>query len=383
MSRFIWEDPDWPHLVWDPARTLPALDAARREQSRFLGQSDGLSFEQRLEIIVRAATDSATETSAIEGEILNPASVYSSVVRRLGIETTPLQDDRTEGVVSMTLDASGTFNQTLTADRLFRWHAELFPLTPGTPPGLTIANWRSPSSDPMQVLSRPVGRARVHFEAPPSAEVPAMIAQFLEWFNASREKENGIVRAALAHLWFLTIHPFDDGNGRIARAIADLALAQDERSSDRFYSVSAQIHAERRDYYDAIERAQRGALDVTEWVVWFLGCLTRAIDSSQDIVARARRGVLFWQRHANVDLNQRQRKVLTRLLGDFAGDLDLRKYMALAKTSRATAQRELAELVEHDILKTEGNARATKYLLASDLFSARDPNHAIARTNFP
>jgi Fic family protein len=363
MRRFIWEDSDWPELTWDATRALPAIDIARREQFRFLGQSDGLTREQRLEIVVRAAAESATENAAIEGEILNPASVYSSVVRRLGLETGPAQDDRTEGVVAMTLDASRNFGKPLTSERLFTWHADLFPLKLGASTGLTIANWRQPSSDPMQVLSGPVGRTRMHFEAPPGADVPLMMLEFLDWFNASEGKANGLARAALAHLWFLTIHPFDDGNGRIARAIADLALAQDEGSSDRFYSVSAQIHAERRDYYDAIERAQRGPLDVSDWVLWFLGCFTRAIDTSRGAVARARRAVLFWQHHARENLNERQRKVLERLLGDFEGDLNQRKYIAIAKTSPATAQRDLADLVERGIVRAEGAARATRYVL--------------------
>jgi Fic family protein len=364
MRRFIWEDPGWPKLTWEAARVLPALDAARRDQFRFLGQSDGLTREQRLEIAVRAAADSATENAAIEGEVLNPSSVYSSVVRRLGIEPAPIQDDHTEGLVAMTLDATRNYSQPLTSQRLFTWHADLFPLALGSPRGPTIATWRPPSSDPMQVLSGPLGRSRLHFEAPPAGDVPAMMDAFLAWFGATESSENGLVRAALAHLWFLTIHPFDDGNGRIARAIADLALAQDERSADRFYSVSAQIHAERREYYSALEHAQRGTLDVTEWVLWFLRCFTRAIDTSRDAVSRARRAVLFWQNHARADLNERQRKVLERLLGDFEGELNLRKYVAIAKTSDATAQRDLADLVQRGILHTEGAARATRYILS-------------------
>lgn len=350
-------------LTWNPARVLPAADEARRQQYRLLGQSDGLTVQQRLEIVVRCATDSALESSAIEGEMLNPESVYSSVVRRLGLKTTPSQDDRTEGVVDLTLDASRNFDRPLTTERLFQWHADLFPLEPGGAPPLTVGGWRPPSSDPMQVLSGPMGRTRVHFEAPPAADVPRMMAQFLEWFDTAESSENGLVRAALAHLRFLTIHPFDDGNGRIARAIADLALSQDERSGDRFYSVSAQMHAERRDYYAAIEAAQRGSSDVTEWVLWFLGCFTRAIETSRLSVERARRAVMFWQRHALADLNERQRTVLERLLGDFDGDLNLRKYIAITKTSRATAQRELAQLVDRGILRPEGAARATRYVV--------------------
>lgn len=228
----------------------------------------------------------------------------------------------------------------------------------------------------MQVVSGPAGRERIHYEAPPAEAVQAMMSDFLRWFNDSRADEHGLVRAALAHLWFETIHPFVDGNGRIGRAIADTALSQDERSADRFYSLSSQIAKERSDYYDALQHAQHGSLDVTPWILWFVGALERAIDTAGSTVARARNATAFWEKHGDYPFNPRQRRVLWRILGDFEGDLNLRKYIAIAKAPRATAQRDLAQLVEGGILEQVGQGKATRYMLARARMPREDSSAA-------
>jgi len=359
---FIWQNPRWPSFSIDAETLLPAIDAARSKQHSLLGALSLASRAERLAATIDAFAESALNTSKIEGEILDPASVRSSVARLLGVEAGGLrQDARTEGVVEMTLDAVRAFDVPLDAARLQGWHAGLFPAAIGEPAPRGAGRYRLADEDPMLVVSGAIGRRRVHFEAPPGALVPAMMEDFLLWFEQSRARENGLTRAAIAHLWFLTIHPFHDGNGRIARAIADMALAQDEGSSDRFYSLSSQIQFERKHYYEALETAQRHDIDVTAWVVWFVGCFTRAVEASEAVLIRARRAARFWDRHRAVTLNERQKAVLYRMLGDFEGRLNLRKYIAMTKTSDATAQRDLSDLVEAGILEIEGKGRATHY----------------------
>ncbi len=365
MRRYIWQMPHWPALRVSVARLLPLIEIVRRKQGAFQEVLEFSDIALRQQALVEATASSVVQTSAIEGEELDWDAVRSSVARRLGIDRAGLpQDDKTEGVVTMTLDATRNYDQPLNEARLFRWHADLFPRMLGQPePDLIVGSWRQANGDPMQVVSGARGRERVHFEAPPAQDVPGEMQRFLAWFKDSRGRENGLVRAALAHLHFLTIHPFADGNGRIARAIADMALTQDEDSSDRFYSMSAQIHRERKVYYGMLERTQMSGLDVTEWAEWFIGCLGRAIDASQQVADRTRRASAFWNTHATDDLNERQRAVLQRLLGNFQGDLNLRKYIAISDAPRATAQRDLSDLVDRSILVPAGAGKATRYLL--------------------
>jgi Fic family protein len=366
MRRFIWQDERFPAFSVDHEVLVTDLDRARRVQSTFLGALSHTPEEVRLASTVDNLTATAIETSAIEGESLDARAVRSSVARRLGADVGAVRaDDRTEGVVAMTLDAVQNGNRLLTTERLFEWHAGLFPIAKGGHREPWMGAYRSAADDPMQILSGPAGRERVHIEAPPAAAVPPMIERFLEWFNGGSKAENGLIRAAVAHLWFETLHPFVDGNGRIGRAIADMALAQDEQSADRFYSLSAAIARQRNSYYDAIEAAQHGSLDITPWVRWFLNCLMSAIDDARSIVDRARTAACFWSENSDHAFNERQRRVLWRFLGNFEGNLNLRKYIALAGgTPRATAQRDIAELVDAGILEPVGQGRATSYALA-------------------
>ncbi len=361
MRRYVWGHPGWPAWTWDPQRVFDVVDATRKKQYALLGALSLGAATERARAVAEALATTAVETSKIEGEILSPESVRSSVARRLGLTSGTVQDDRTEGVVEMTMDASGAFDRPLTAERLFAWHANLFPRELGVDHTLHVGGWRRVEADPMQVLSGPIGRERIHFEAPSAGSVPAEMATFLTWFNDTNGKMNGLVRVALAHLWFLTIHPFEDGNGRIGRAIADMALAQDEASSERFYSMSAQINLERNAYYDQIERAQRGDLDVTEYVMWLIACIARAIDASQEQVERAIRAMRFWDHWRDYAFNERQRKVLERYFGVFDGNLSLRKFVAISGGSRATAQRDIADLVGAGVLVPVGAGRATSY----------------------
>lgn len=364
MRRYIWQLPGWPNQTADAKTLLALLDQARKKQYAFLGALSLTGTHERLLSMIDTLTATAIDTTRIEGETLNPASVRSSVARRLGVEVGGArQDDRTEGVVAMTLDAVRNYSRPLTADRLRGWHAGLFPTRIGERPQPWMGQYRSPDHDPMRVLSGAIGHERTHFEAPPASDVPTMMDDFLAWFHERRGNEHGLVHAAIAHLWFLTIHPFVDGNGRIARAIADMALAQDEDSGDRFYSLSTQIQQERSNYYDALERAQRGGLDVTEWVAWFVESLIHSIEKAQDVVTRARAATEFWSAHVAVAFNERQRRVLWRILGNFEGDLNLRKYMAISGAPRATAQRDLTDLVEAHVLSSVGQGKATRYLL--------------------
>lgn len=364
MRRFIWQDPKWPELQIDQSSLASALDEARKRQFAFLGALVMAPRQQQLESVIDNLTASAVESSEIEGERLDPSAVRSSVARRLGAQHAAVRiDDRTEGVVDMTLDATRNYDTKLTRERLCRWQAGLFPAQRGEQARQWAGKYRTAASDPMRIVSGPMGRERVHYEAPPAKCVPAMMTDFLDWFGRRRDKENGLVRAALAHLWFETIHPFVDGNGRIGRAIADRALAQDEKTPDRFYSLSAQIAKDKNAYYDALQSAQHGSLDVTAWVRWFVGALVNAIADAQRTVDRARKTAQFWEMHRSHPFNTRQRQVLWRILGDFEGDLNLRKYIAISKAPRATAQRDLSQLVESGVLESTGQGKATHYFL--------------------
>lgn len=365
MRRYIWQDANWPFgLTTDAVSLAPILDSARKEQYRFLGALSLTPSQERLESTIANLTSTAVQSSDIEGERLDPVAVRSSVARRLGAPYAGASaDDRTEGVVAMTLDATRDYDIDLTPERLFTWHAGLFPTSLGEDPKPWMGAFRTKTDDPMQIVSGPVGHARVHFEAPPGELVPAMMNDFIGWFNTSRTNENGLLRAATAHLWFETIHPFVDGNGRIGRAIADMALAQDENSADRFYSLSTQFSRDRKDYYAQLERAQTTSLDTTPWARWFVGELMRAISAAQATVDRARTATQFWEMHSDYDFNDRQRRVLWRILGEFEGSLNLRRYVAISRAPRATAQRDLAALVEDGVLTQVGQGKATHYEL--------------------
>lgn len=363
---YIWEEPDWPRFRWNDATLIEPLAAARLKQGRLLGRMQSLGFDLRLEAQLQALTDDVVKSSEIEGERLDQASVRSSLARRLGIPEAAVMpaDRRTEGVVEMMLDATGNYAAPLTVERLFGWQAALFPTGYSGLSRIRVGAWRDDAAGPMQVVSGPVGRERVHFEAPPAARVADEIDAFLDWFDGSAG-EDGLLRAGLAHLWFVTIHPFEDGNGRIARAIADQALARSEGSGQRFYSMSSRIRLERSDYYAALERSQKGGLDITEWLLWFLGCFSRALDAAESSREGVMRKAEFWRTYEQVAMNERQRAILNRFLDGFEGKLTARKWAALGKCSPATAQRDIADLIEKGVLRRNpGGSKNTSYDLA-------------------
>ena len=360
---YIWERAEWPHLTWDNGRLLEPLAAARLKQGRFLGSMARLGFDLKLEAQLEALTEDVTKSSEIEGEVLDRHSVRSSIARRLGVPAAAdaPADRQTEGVVEMTLDATENYEALLTPERLFGWHAALFPTGYSGLHKVRTGAWRDDSQGPLQVVSGPIGRQRVHYQAPPAQQLDAEMQAFLDWFNRQGEHK-GLLRAGLAHLWFVTIHPFEDGNGRVARAIADQALAQSEGSGQRFYSLSSQIRKERSDYYDTLERSQKGALDVTDWLVWFLACFSRALNSAEAACANVLHKADFWQRYAREPFTKRQKTVLNTFLDGFEGKLTAKKWAAIGKCSIPTAQRDINELVERCILRRNpGGSKNTSY----------------------
>ncbi|VWC29435.1 cell division protein Fic [Burkholderia lata] len=362
---YIWEWADWPAWRFDlPALATPLADVSRA-QGMLAGRLADVGLALRDEASLAALTEDVVKTSAIEGESLNVASVRSSIARRLGVDIGALApvDRHVEGVVDMVLDATTHAAAPVTDARLFGWHAALFPTGYSGMSRITVGGWRTDATGPMQVVSGPIGRQRVHFEAPPAARVASEIARFLDWLNAA-PVEPLLIRAGLAHLWFVTLHPFDDGNGRIARALGDLVLARADGSPQRFYSLSAQIQRERNAYYDVLERTQRGSLDVTEWLIWFLTALGRAVDHAHTTLDAVLVKARFWQRCAGFAMNERQVKVMNRLLDGFEGKLTSTKWAALAKCSQDTALRDITELVEHGVLRrSSSGGRSTSYEL--------------------
>ena len=362
---YIWGKSGWPAFTWDAKGLSGLLAQVSREQGRLLGRMDGLGFDLRSEAHLRTLTEDVVKSSEIEGEKLGRDQVRSSIARRLGMDVGGLvpADRNVEGVVEMTLDATGSHDEPLTEERLFAWHAALFPTGRSGMQKISAGTWRDDSSGPMQIVSGPMGREKVHYQAPPAARVPNEVTRFLEWFEEPGEIDP-LLKAGLAHLWFVAIHPFDDGNGRIARAITDMALAHAEGSRQRFYSMSARIRHERKDYYRTLEWAQKGELDVTRWQAWFLNCLQGAIEGAQETLSSILGKARFWERLAQEPLNERQIRVLNRLLNGFEGKLTSSKWAKLAKCSQDTAYRDILDLVERDALKKDpGGGRSTSYSL--------------------
>jgi Fic family protein len=346
---------------------LPLLTKLRHQQGRLLGQMEGLGFHLRGEANLESLTKEVIGSSAIEGEKLDAEEVRSSIARRLGIAhagTTPASR-HVEGVVEMMIDATRKYEEALTAERLCSWHAALFPSGRSGMQRITVGSWRTGESGPMQVVSGPMGRERVHFEAPEASRLDAEISRFLEWFEGTGSLDP-VIKAGIAHFWFVTIHPFEDGNGRIARAIADMALARADGVSERFYSMSSQIERERKQYYDSLESSQRGGVDITQWLEWFLGCLYRALENAQENLWAILHKARTWERiNQDGPVNERQHAVINRLLDGFEGKLSSSKYAKLAKCSPDTALRDIKELQARDILIQEaGGGRSTGYRLA-------------------
>lgn len=363
---YIHELESWPEFRWDHKVLAGPLADVRHRQGRLVGRMLGLGFGLRSEAMLQTLTEDVLKSSEIEGEILDRDQVRSSIARRLGMDIGGLvpADRDVEGVVEMMLDATQKYAAALTDERLFGWHAALFPTGRSGMRKIVVGAWRDDKAGPMQVISGPVGRERVHYEAPKADRVPQDMKAFLAWFNA-QEDIDPVLKAAVAHLWFVTIHPFEDGNGRIARAIADMQLARSEQSPQRFYSMSAQIRQERNAYYKILEATQKDDLDITEWLQWFLDCLGRAIDGAESILAGVLKKARFWEKNPASTLNERQRDMLNRLLDGFEGKLTSSKYATIEKCSPDTALRDITDLLERGILvKDEGGGRSTSYSLA-------------------
>jgi len=340
---------------------------ARHRQGLLLGRMQALGFQLRAEATLTTLTEDVLKTSEIEGERLDARQVRSSIARRLGMDVAGLvpADRDVEGVVEMMLDATQNFDRRLTRQRLFDWHAALFPTGRSGMRRIVVGAWRDDREGPMQVVSGPVGREKVHFVAPPADRLDREVAAFLHWFNRAPPSDP-VLASGLAHLWFVTIHPFADGNGRVARAVADMALARSEKSAQRFYSMSSQIRLERNDYYDVLERTQKGTLDVTAWLEWFLSCFDRAVESAQELLDSTLRKARFWEAHAGQDLSERQRRLINRLLDGFEGKLTTGKWATLGKCSQDTAYRDILDLVARGILKKgPGSGRSTSYALTN------------------
>jgi Fic family protein len=363
MMPYIHELPNWPRFRWDSDGLAKQLAAVRLRQGRLIGRMQALGFRQQEEAVLATLTQDVLKSSEIEGQILDREQVRSSIARRLGmdIEALPAADRNVEGVVEMMLDATQNFKDELTEERLFGWHASLLPTGRSGMSKIIVGAWRDDKSGPMRVVSGAIGREKVHYEAPAAGRLVAEMKSFLEWFNAE-DNTDPVIKSALAHLWFVTIHPFADGNGRIARAIADMSLARSEDSSQRFYSMSAQIRIERKAYYDMLEATQKGGLEITPWLGWFLGCLDRAFDGAEQTLAAVFQKADFWKKHAAAKINERQRDILNRLLDGFAGKLTSSKWALIEKCSPDTALRDIQDLVDQGILiKDQGGGRSTSY----------------------
>ena len=365
---YLWEQDEWPDLSWDEGRLSKLLATVAHEQGRLQGKMESLGFDLCNEAHLRTLTEDVIKSSEIEGEQLDPDQVRSSIARRLGMDIAGLvtADKDVEGVVEMMLDATEKFDEPLTDERLFGWHAALFPTGRSGMVRINAGAWRDDRHGPMQVVSGPMGRETVHYQAPPAECVGDEVARFLEWF-ANPGDEHPLFVAGVAHLWFVTIHPFDDGNGRIARAIADMALARSEKSRQRFYSMSSQILAERKNYYHVLEWTQKGDTDVTRWQDWFLGCLLRSIERSEETLSAVLVKARFWDRFAKEPLNDRQIKVMNKLLDGFEGKLTSSKWAKIAKCSQDTATRDIKDLTERGALKKDpGGGRSTSYSVVTE-----------------
>ncbi|MCF0049531.1 Fic family protein [Dyadobacter sp. LJ53] len=361
----IHQKKSWPAFTWDHQMISFLLASVRYKQGKLVGRMESLSFSLQDEAVLQTLTLDAVKSNEIEGQILNADQVRSSIARRLGMDIGMLTpaDRHVEGVVEMLLDATQHYQEALSEERLFGWHAALFPTGRNGMFKITIGNWRDSSGSPMQVVSGAMGREKVHFEAPDSDRLPEEMSRFISWFNAKSDLDL-VIKAAIAHLWFVTIHPFDDGNGRIARPIADMLLARSDESAQRFYSMSAQIQQKRKHYYDILEKTQKGNLDITEWLEWFLYCLDGALEATETTLNAVLNKAKYWKLFAEKNINDRQKIMLSKLLDGFEGKLNTSKWAKIAKTSSDTALRDIQNLVEQGVLEKENSGgRSTSYRL--------------------
>jgi Fic family protein len=364
LVKYIHELKNWPNFFWDQDGLTEKLASVRHQQGRLVGRMEALGFTLRSDAVLKTLTEDVLKSSEIEGEKLDKEQVRSSVARRLGMDIGSLipADRDVEGVVEMMLDATQKYTKPLTKERLFDWHGSLFPTGRSGMGKIRVAKWRDDSEGPMQVVSGPIGKEKVHYQAPSAKQMNHEMRTFLSWFN-SKNFIDPVLKAAIAHLRFVTIHPFEDGNGRIARALTDMFLARSENSPQRFYSMSAQIREERKAYYNILETTQKGNLDISDWLEWFLACLGHAFKGAETILGDVLHQARFWKQHANSTFNDRQRKILNQLLDGFEGKLTSSKWAKLGKCSQDTASRDIDELIKRGILAKNGGGRSTSYSL--------------------
>lgn len=373
--KYIHQLDIWPKFTWDHKPIASVLGTVRNRQGRLIGRMEALGFSLRSEAILQTLTQDVLKSSEIEGEILDPAQVRSSIARRLGMDIGGVvsSDRHVEGIVEMMLDATQNFDKPLTQERIFGWHASLFPTGHSGMHKIRVGAWREDSHGPMTVVSGPVGHEKVHYEAPLARRLKGEMKDFLAWFNKSQDLDP-VVKAGIAHLWFVTLHPFDDGNGRIARAIADMQLARADGSKERFYSMSTQIRQERNAYYDILEKTQKNTpatkagIDISAWLAWFLTCLNRALDTTESTLSSVFKKARFWESHPAESINERQKMIINKLFDGFEGKLTSSKWAKIAKCSQDTAHRDILDLVEKGILvKDAAGGRSTNYSLAVNI----------------
>jgi Fic family protein len=365
MNKYIHELKKWPNFTWDNTAILPMLTEVRHKQGHLTGRMQMLGFTHQNETNLNTLIIDVLKSSEIEGELLNKDEVRSSVARKLGMDIAGLipTDRSTDGVVEMMLDATQNYTQPLNKKRLCNWHAALFPTGRSGMHKITVGNWRNNKNGPMQVVSGAMGKERIHYEAPSAECLAEEMKLFLNWFNAASTTDV-VIKSAVAHFWFVTIHPFDDGNGRIARALADMQLAKADGGRQRYYSMSAQIRIERKAYYAILEKTQRGTLDITEWLLWYLHCLNNALNASNEVLKRVGNKTIFWDKHSNTAINERQRLIVNKLFDGFDGKLNSSKWAKIAKCSADTALRDIQDLIHKAILKKDtAGGRSTSYNL--------------------
>lgn len=365
MGYYIHQKDNWPNFTWNNDELVNLLSEARNLQGRLIGKMESMGFELRDEALLETLTLDVLKSAEIEGELLNPEQVRSSIAQRLGMEFAGaiMPDRNVDGMVDMMIDATSNCFKPLTTERLFDWHAALFPIGRSGIFKVTVADWRKDTSGQMQVVSGAAGREKVHFQAPDADLIQMEMIRFVKWFN-EENKIDLVIKAAIAHLWFVTIHPFQDGNGRMTRALTDMLLSQSDKSTQRFYSMSAQIGIERKEYYEILEKTQKGNLDISEWIKWFLSCLINALKTTDNILTRVLLKANFWNRNSKTMINQRQKKVLNKLLDGFEGKLTSMKWAKITKCSKDTAIRDINDLINKDILqKKSAGGRSTNYEL--------------------
>ncbi|PKL78497.1 MAG: DUF4172 domain-containing protein [Ignavibacteriae bacterium HGW-Ignavibacteriae-4] len=365
MTKYIHQRNEWPNFKWDNETLLPYVSKVRDLLGRLIGRMEGIGFELREEAVLNTITDDIIKTSEIEGEVLNPVEVRSSVAKKLGMDSPEVHivSRNVEGIVEMMLDATQNYDEHLTKDRLFGWHSSLFPTGRSGMFKIRVGDWRDGEHGSMQVVSGPLGREKVHYTAPESHLLENEMNKFLNWFNTDENMEP-VIKSAVAHLWFVSIHPFDNGNGRIARAIAESQLARADRTKQRFYSMSAQIMKYRKEYYNILESTQKSSMDISQWLVWYFERLTEALEATDETLSKILLKAKFWELHKNTQFNERQAEIVNKLLGDFVGKLHSSKWAKMTKVHRDTARRDIQDLIEKGVLSDSGEGgRSTNYIL--------------------